>query len=80
MARALVINLSDVAACPITSLAPEHYRAAKRAGVETGAIECACGHECAWFAMCDHPATSFMPHPGLGAVPICDRCRDRVTA
>jgi hypothetical protein len=33
---------------------------------------------CEWFALCDHPATGTMPHPILGDVPICDRCRTRV--
>lgn len=35
---------------------------------------------CRWFALCDHQATSTMPHPILGAVPICDRCRKNVEA
>lgn len=30
---------------------------------------------CQWFALCDHPATDTEPHPVLGDVPICDRCR-----
>lgn len=33
--------------------------------------------ECAWFALCDHTATSLEPHPVLGPVPICDRCREK---
>lgn len=33
--------------------------------------------ECAWFALCDHTATSLEPHPVLGDVPICDRCREK---
>lgn len=35
---------------------------------------------CEWFALCDHPATGTMPHPILGDVPICDRCRAKVEA
>jgi hypothetical protein len=30
---------------------------------------------CRWFAMCENAATGTMPHPVLGDVPICDRCR-----
>jgi hypothetical protein len=30
---------------------------------------------CEWFYLCGRPATSLMPHPILGEVPICDRCR-----
>lgn len=33
--------------------------------------------ECAWFAGCDHTATSLEPHPVLGDVPICERCKAR---
>jgi hypothetical protein len=33
---------------------------------------------CQWFALCDQPATGTMPHPILGDVPICDRCREFV--
>lgn len=32
---------------------------------------------CAWFALCDHTAIGFEPHPILGDVPICERCRDK---
>jgi hypothetical protein len=35
---------------------------------------------CQWFALCDNPATGHMPHPILGSVPICDRCRAKVEA
>lgn len=31
--------------------------------------------QCEWFAMCDNLATGTIPHPVLGDVPICDRCR-----
>ena len=34
---------------------------------------------CEWFALCDHEATGTLPHPVLGDVPICDRCRARAT-
>lgn len=30
---------------------------------------------CEWFAMCLNPATTTQPHPALGPVPICDRCK-----
>jgi hypothetical protein len=33
---------------------------------------------CKWFALCDHPANGTMPHPVLGEVPICDRCRAKI--
>lgn len=33
---------------------------------------------CEWFALCTNDATSTMPHPVLGDVPICQRCRDKV--
>jgi hypothetical protein len=33
---------------------------------------------CQWFALCDHVASGAMTHPVLGAVLICDRCRDIV--
>lgn len=29
---------------------------------------------CQWFLLCDNPATTTMPHPTLGNVPICARC------
>jgi hypothetical protein len=35
---------------------------------------------CQWFLLCTNPATSTMPHPILGAVPICQRCTDKVEA
>lgn len=38
------------------------------------------GQLCEWFALCDHLATGTMPHPILGPVPICDRCRGKVDA
>ena len=34
---------------------------------------------CAWFALCDNPATGTLPHPILGDVLVCDRCRAIVT-
>lgn len=33
---------------------------------------------CEWFALCDRPATSFLDHPVLQLVPVCDRCREKV--
>ena len=35
---------------------------------------------CKWFALCDHPATQTRKHPVLGAVPICDRCEQKLVA
>lgn len=32
--------------------------------------------QCKWFALCQHPAVSVLPHPVLGEVPVCDRCID----
>lgn len=29
---------------------------------------------CEWFALCDRPATTYVPHPVLFLVPACDRC------
>jgi hypothetical protein len=37
------------------------------------------GVYCAWWALCDHQATHYRPHPVLGDVPICDRCEDKIT-
>lgn len=34
---------------------------------------------CEWFLMCTNRATGVMPHPILGDVPICDRCRNLAT-
>lgn len=38
------------------------------------------GFECAWFALCENPATATMRHPIAPetGVPICQRCRDKV--
>lgn len=33
---------------------------------------------CRWFAMCDNQATGTEPHPVLGDVKICDRCKRRL--
>lgn len=30
---------------------------------------------CEWFLKCPNPATGTLPHPVLGGVPVCDRCR-----
>lgn len=35
---------------------------------------------CEWFALCDNTATTTQPHPILGPVPICDRCKAKVKA
>lgn len=32
---------------------------------------------CAFFAMCENPATTTVPNPILGDVPACQRCADR---
>src|ERR1044072_1896475 len=32
---------------------------------------------CEWFAQCLNDATGTEPHPILGDVPICDRCRTK---
>ena len=33
---------------------------------------------CKWFLKCEMVATGYMPHPVLGLVPICNRCREKV--
>jgi hypothetical protein len=33
---------------------------------------------CSWFLRCDNPATATEPHSVLGAVPICQRCADKL--
>ncbi|WP_018502939.1 hypothetical protein [Parafrankia discariae] len=35
---------------------------------------------CEWFALCDHPADRYRPHPILGQVPICARCAEKLSA
>lgn len=36
------------------------------------------GTICQWWALCTREATKTMPHPFLGAVPICDQCAEKV--
>lgn len=31
---------------------------------------------CHWFSRCVNPATALEPHPVLGPLPICQRCKD----
>jgi hypothetical protein len=33
---------------------------------------------CRWFLRCDRPAASTLPHPVLGAVPVCAVCLAKV--
>jgi len=54
---------------------------------ETDAQEFYFGHDCEtekmtceWFLLCDNEATQTEPHPIVGDVPICDRCKDKLTA
>lgn len=35
---------------------------------------------CQWFLLCDRPASATEPHPVLGDVPICGRCKTFVDA
>jgi hypothetical protein len=39
----------------------------------------AIARECQWFAGCTNVATGSRPHPVMAPVPICDRCRARLT-
>lgn len=32
---------------------------------------------CQWFALCTNEAVTTEPHPILGDVPICQRCKDK---
>jgi hypothetical protein len=36
--------------------------------------------KCRWFIRCDAPAVTTLPHPILGAVPVCQRCHDKIQA
>jgi len=33
---------------------------------------------CGWFLLCANKATDSLPHPVLGSVPVCERCRSFV--
>lgn len=35
---------------------------------------------CGWFLLCKNAATGTREHPTLGAVPICDRCNEKMDA
>ena len=35
--------------------------------------------KCQWFALCENPPTTTLPHPVLGNVPCCNRCADKIT-
>lgn len=35
---------------------------------------------CEWFALCENESTGTQPHPILGDVPICGRCKEKVEA
>lgn len=69
------IQLSDIQRCPTQQLDAGHYR---EDGTCLHADPVWAGAVCQWWALCDHPATGAMPHPVIGNVPICDRCRKKV--
>ena len=35
-------------------------------------------YQCAWFFLCVNQAVAYQPHPILGQVPICDRCKAKI--
>lgn len=35
---------------------------------------------CEWFALCENVATATEPHPILGSIPICERCKAKLEA
>lgn len=35
---------------------------------------------CQWFALCENTAEDTEPHPVLGDVPVCPRCKAKVAA
>lgn len=36
--------------------------------------------KCGWFALCVRDASTYVPHPVLGAVPVCTECAETVRA
>ena len=34
--------------------------------------------KCQWFLKCTRPAVTTLEHPILGAVPICQECKDKI--
>lgn len=38
------------------------------------------GESCAWFLLCENPATTTRKHSVLGDVPICERCNSKMNA
>lgn len=33
--------------------------------------------QCQWYAACFNTAIGFVSHPIIGAVPVCQRCKDK---
>jgi hypothetical protein len=52
-------------------------RAQRRKSEQRQAME---GAACAWWLNCTNEAVTVEPHPILGKVPICARCRDKLRA
>lgn len=55
---------------PTSPAEREAARDAARAAVRLAGV-------CEWFALCTNPATDVEPHPILGSVPVCERCKAR---